>query len=213
MKLIGSFGSPYTRRVAITLKLYGLDYQMHKRGPFGEEKAKLREYNPLGRVPILVRSNGESLVESSMILDYLDSLVEAEKRLTPMSGEERWTILNYASVASGATDKLVSTLYEFHFRPKELIYKPWVRMCDQQVADSFQWLNNRLKGRHFVGDRLTQADVSIAVFWQFGRDKRQKFFDRMNCSAIQALSDRLAETDEYQATPSEGGLPEGIALG
>ena len=59
----------------------------------------------------------------------------------------------------------------------------------------------------------TQADLTAAVFWQFGVEKRPNFFARMNCPKLTALSDRLAETEPFQATPQGEGLPKGITLG
>ena len=128
MRLIGIYGSPYTRRIAITMKLYGIEYEIHKVLPFGESKAFLRSLNPLGRIPILVLESGECLSESHAILDHLDSLVPESARLTPASGHDRRRVLGISGLASAATDKLVSTLYEHHFRPKEFVYKPWLQM-------------------------------------------------------------------------------------
>ena len=213
MRLIGPYGSPYTRRVAITLMLYGLEYEQTKVVPFGDGKDKLRDVNPLARIPVLELDDGACIVESGTILDYLDTLVDAETSLTPRSGPARRQVLNYLSIASGATDKLVSVLYEYHFRPRELVYRPWIEMCERQVVDGFQWLDDHLEGDWFVGDSMTQADVSIAVFWQFGCEKRQKFFERMGCTRLEALSERLDQAPSSRKTLPEGGLPAGIALG
>lgn len=213
MKLIGTYGSPYTRRVAITLKLYGIEFELDRASPFGADKARLRRINPIARIPVLQLPDGEYISESSLIIDHLDSLVDETQRLTPANGRSRRDVLAYASMASAATDKLVASLYEFHFRPPDKVYKPWIRMCDEQVADSFRWLDAAYKGPYMLGNRLTQADISIAVFWLFGKDKRARFFDRMNCAKLDGLSDRLAETEAFRTTPSDGPLPEGISLG
>lgn len=213
MRLIGPFGSPYTRRVAITLKFYGLEYEHTKIVPFGDGKAKLRRVNPLARIPVLELDDGACIVESGTILDYLDTLVDAESSLTPRTGPARRQVLNYVSVASGATDKLVSVLYEFHFRPRDMVYRPWIEMCERQVIDGFKWLDDHLEQDWFVGDSMTQADLSIAVFWQFGCEKRRKFFARMGCERLQALSERLDQTRPFAETLPEGGLPTGIAPG
>src|ERR1051325_9017297 len=106
MRLIGIYGSPYTRRVAITMKLYGIEYEIHKVLPFGDSKAFLRSLNPLGRIPILVLDSGECLSESHVILDHLDSLVPESARLTPASGFDRRRVLGISGLASAATDKL-----------------------------------------------------------------------------------------------------------
>ena len=41
---------------------------------------KIAPYNPLRRVPTLVLDNGEALIESAVILDYLDELVGTRTR-------------------------------------------------------------------------------------------------------------------------------------
>lgn len=213
MQLIGRFSSPFVRRVAVTMEVYGLDYEHLDLTPFGDDKAEVRKHNPLGRVPALVLDDGETVVESATIIDYLDGRVGPAAALTPPSGPARRRILTLASIASGATDKLVSSLYEHHLRPKDYVYRPWVGMCDAQVVDGFQWLDRQLADDWFVGGRMSQADLSVAVFWQFGRGKRPNFFERMQCRNLAALSERLSITEPFQNTLPGEGLPKGIALG
>lgn len=213
MKLIGRYSSPYVRRVAVTLRIYGIDYEREDLTPFGDEKGEVRAYNPLGRVPALLLDDGECLVESAAILDFLDDLVGAETALTPAGGAARRQVLKRVSVATGAMEKLVSSLYEHHLRPKEMVYRPWVEMCDRQVSDGFRWLDGQLEGDWFVGGRMTQADVTAAVFWLFGLEKRPNFFARMNCARLDRFARRLAESDAFRQTLPGEGLPKGIALG
>ena len=82
MILIGQYDSPFVRRVGIALTLYGLPFSHRPWSAFSDAD-KLRPYNPLTRVPTLVLDNGEALIESHAILDYLDSLVPAERALFP----------------------------------------------------------------------------------------------------------------------------------
>ena len=213
MKLIGRYSSPYVRRVGVTLLAYGLDFERVDLTPFGDEKAAVRAYNPLGRVPALVLDDGETLVESATIIDYLDGLAGEDAALTPPAGAERRQVLRLVSLAAGATDKLIASLYEHHLRPKAMVYRPWTEMCDRQVIDGFQWLEQRLTDAWFVGDRMTQADLSVAVFWLFGQEKRPNFFQRMDCPRLTALAKRLAETAPFQQTLPGPGLPQGLALG
>ena len=77
MILIGQYDSPFVRRVGIALTLYGLPFEHRPWSSFGEAD-KIRQYNPLTRVPTLVLDNGEVLIDSHIILDYLDSLMPAE---------------------------------------------------------------------------------------------------------------------------------------
>ena len=80
MILIGQYDSPFVRRVGIALTLYGMPFEHRPWSTFGDAD-KIRPYNPLTRVPTLVLDDGEVLIDSTVILDYLDSLVPAEKRM------------------------------------------------------------------------------------------------------------------------------------
>lgn len=73
MILIGQYDSPFVRRVAIAMHLYGVDYEHRPWSTFGDA-AKIAPFNPLIRVPTLVLDDGESLVESGAILDHLDQV-------------------------------------------------------------------------------------------------------------------------------------------
>ncbi len=212
MKLIGGYNSPYVRRVAVTLGFYGMPFSREDLTPFGDDKAEVRKYNPLGRVPALVLDDGETLVESASIIDHLDTMVGPARALTSAEGPARRQVLKLVSIASGATDKLVSALYEHHLRPADKVYRPWVKLCDRQVQDGFRWLDAQLTGDWFVGGRISQADVSVAVFWQFALGKRPNFMARLNCDRLNALSDRLSATAPFLAAEPGEGLPKGLAL-
>src|ERR1700760_1684712 len=77
MFLIGQYDSPFVRRVAIALKLYGLPFDHKPWSTFGDAD-QIAPFNPLRRVPTLVLDSGESLIDSTAILDYLDELVGPE---------------------------------------------------------------------------------------------------------------------------------------
>ena len=75
--------------------------------------------------------------------------------------------------------------------------------CDKQVRDGFGWLDAQFAGPWFTGAEMTQADVTVAVFWLFGRAKRPRFFAGLGCTKLEALAERLQDTPEFQATLPE----------
>src|SRR5438105_15653630 len=81
MILIGQYDSPFVRRVAIAMRLYGIAYE-HRAWSTFRQADKLSVYNPLLRVPTLVLDAGEVLIDSVVMLDYLDELVAPAKALT-----------------------------------------------------------------------------------------------------------------------------------
>ena len=68
--------------------------------------------NPLRRVPTLVTDDGEALIESAAILDWVDEQAGREKALIATSGIPRRTTLRICALASGLADKAVSLVYE-----------------------------------------------------------------------------------------------------
>lgn len=201
--LYGRHASPFVRRVAVTMRLYGIGYRHAPLMPFGPDKAELAKFNPIARVPALQLADGEMLIDSAAILDYLDQLAGPDRALTPPAGAARRRVLTLLAVAHGANEKLVAALYERHFRPREAQHAPWLAACDKQVRDGFGWLNEAYAGPWFTGADLTQADITVAVFWLFGRAKRPHFFARLECRKLDELAERLQATPEFQATSPE----------
>jgi glutathione S-transferase len=201
--LYGRYASPFVRRVAVTLRLYGLDYHHVPLMPFGPDKAELAKLNPIARVPALGIGDAEMLIDSAAILDYLDGLVGPERSLTPAAGAARRQVLTLLAVAHGANEKLVAGLYERHFRPREIWHRPWLDACDRQVRDGFGWLNQAFASPWFTGPGMTQADITVAAFWLFGRVKRPRFFAGLGCDRLDELADRLQATPAFQATLPE----------
>jgi Glutathione S-transferase, N-terminal domain len=131
MILIGQYDSPFTRRVAIALRLYGLAFEHRPWSTFGEGD-KIAPFNPLRRVPTLVFEDGEVLIESTAILDYLDEVVGPSKAMIAENGPERRHALKICALATGLGDKAVSLVYERVLRKDAS--KLWVERCEAQIG-------------------------------------------------------------------------------
>jgi glutathione S-transferase len=169
MILIGMFDSPFVRRVAVTLNLLGLPFE-HRNWSVGKDFELIRRFNPLGRVPTLVLPDGEALIESAAILDFLDESVGPERALLPRSKSERRAALRIMAIATGAAEKAVLQVYEKVFRPAEKRHEDWVERCRLQMHGALEELDRLCLARAggwLVGERMTQADVTancVATF-------------------------------------------------
>src|SRR3546814_8415840 len=83
------------------------------------------EINPVGRVPVLELDDGERLIESGVILDYLMELVGPAKSLVPPHGRSRRDCLQLMAIATGVLDKAVAAIYEVRRRTAEKVHEPW----------------------------------------------------------------------------------------
>src|ERR1700721_3520326 len=101
MILIGMFDSPFVRRVAVSMNLLNMPFE-HRNWSAGKDFELIRQFNPLGRVPILVQPDGETLIESAAILDLLDEYAGPERALLPRSGKDRRDARRLWGVGAGA---------------------------------------------------------------------------------------------------------------
>ena len=165
--LIGMYDSSYTRRVAITMDLLGVPFA-HRAWSVGRDFDRIRAYNPLGRVPVLVLADGEVLVESAMILDHLDQLAGPQRALLPPSGAARRQAQALIALATGAMDKAVLIVLERIFRPEAMRSEAFLARCHAQVHGALAALERHCAARSghawLVGEALTQADISVACF-------------------------------------------------
>src|SRR5579864_5561457 len=102
---VGQYDSPFVRRVAVSLRVLGLAYRHDTRSVFADFDA-MRSVNPLGRIPSLVLDDGETLIDSAAILDWLDQSVGPARALVPAAGAARRHALRRIALATGAIDKV-----------------------------------------------------------------------------------------------------------
>src|SRR4051794_35373169 len=177
MFLIGQYDSPFVRRVAIALRLYGLAFEHRPWSTFGDAD-RIAPYNPLRRVPTLVLDDGEALIESAAILDYLDELAGPEKAMIAPGGAARRRQLRMVALATGLGDKAVSLVYERVLRKQQL--QLWVERCEAQIAGVLGVLEQEraaVATPYWFGDRIGHADIAVACVLRFTGEAHPHLFD------------------------------------
>jgi glutathione S-transferase len=186
MFLIGQYDSPFVRRVAIALRLYGLAFEHRPWSTFGDGD-RIAPYNPLRRVPTLVLEGGEALIESMAILDYLDELVGPERAMIPAKGAERRRQLRICALASGLGDKSVSLVYESVLRKEQL--KLWVDRCEAQIVGALDVLEqerNAAKTPYLFGERIGHSDIMVACALRFTHEAHPNLYNATRYPALVA---------------------------
>jgi glutathione S-transferase len=198
MFLIGQYDSPFVRRVAIALRLYGLPFEHRPWSTFGEGD-KIAPYNPLRRVPALVLDDGEALIESTAITDYLDELVGPEKAMIADSGPERRHGLKICALATGLGDKAVSLLYERVLRKDQS--KIWVERCEAQIGGVLDVLEKEraaIATPYWFGTRIGHADIAVACVLRFTGEAHPALFGRARYPALKAHAARCEALPPFQ---------------
>ena len=136
MKLIGMLDSPYVRRVAICLKLLKLDFG-HRPVSVFRDFEEFRKLNPVVKAPTLILDDGQSLMDSTLILDYVTAIAGPVATSTPDHAGDRLRATRLTGLALAACDKTVQIVYERNLRPAEKQHEPWIDRVSVQLLAAY----------------------------------------------------------------------------
>jgi len=197
MILVGQYDSPYTRRVAISLMVLGIAYEHDTRSVFGDFDS-MRKTNPLGRIPSLILDDGEVLIDSAAILDWIDETVGPDRALLPRGGPARREALRRIALANGAVDKLGGGVnYERLIRPREYRWPEWIARCTTQgqgaltALDALDWPEQ---------EGLDQAQITTGCALSYLRVTAPDLMQPRRYPALDTLAERLEVRPEFEAT-------------
>lgn len=200
MKLIGMLDSPYVRRVAISLDLYGVDF-VHEPLSVFRTVTEFSQINPVVKAPTLVLDDGTVLMDSSLILDYLEALAPADKKLLPQALNARAHDLQLLGLALAACEKSVQIVYEHNLRPAEKLHAPWLERVTGQLLAAFSRLDEQL-ARGDDAD-LNQASLTAAVAWSFSQFTVASVVKAADFPHLQRLAERLEQHPAFKKYPIE----------
>ena len=199
MILVGQYDSPYVRRVAVSLKLAGLQFTRNTASVFADAE-EMRRINPLGRIPSLVLDDGEVLIDSAAILDYVDELIGPERALLPARGAARRKALRIVALATGAIDKAGAITYERMLRPPETVYMPWMGRCLTQLASALTALDSLPLSPWYLGERPMQPDITVGVMLGYLDLRLVDAFPAGRYPTLETLSAACQALPEFAAT-------------
>lgn len=169
MKIIGSFVSPYVRKVLACLELKGLDYEVDPITPFyGNDE--FERLSPLRRIPVLL--DGDLILsDSSVICAYLDEAYPGHALLPNAPADRaraRW-LEEFADTRMG--DVFIWGL----FYPKVVHPRVWgeegdlerVEKClAEDAPDMLDYLERQLPAEGYLFGDIGLADIAIASFFR-----------------------------------------------
>ena len=200
MKLIGMLDSPYVRRVAISLDLYGVDFVHEPLSVFRSFDA-FTQINPVVKAPTLVLDDGTVLMDSSLILDYFEAQAPTDKKLLAQAPGARAHELHLLGLALAACEKTVQIVYEDNLRPAEKRHEPWIDRVTGQLLAAYSLLEKHLA--QTTDAPLTQAALTAAVAWSFTQLKLPSVLDPKAFPNLQRHADQLEQHPAFKRYPIE----------
>ena len=204
MKLIGMLDSPYVRRVAICLKLLELEFE-HRPVSVFRDFEEFRKLNPVVKAPTLILDDGQSLMDSTLILDYVTAIAGSVVTSTADHADDRLRATRLTGLALAACDKTVQIVYERNLRPVEKQHEPWIDRVSVQLLAAYAELEAEVALGTLPLDagRLGQAGVTVAVAWRFTQMMVPKIVVAAEYSNLQTFSAFAEQQPAFESTPPE----------
>lgn len=166
MKLIGMLDSPFVRRVAISMRLLGLPFE-HAAVSVFRGFDEFQRINPVVKAPTLVCDDGTVLMDSTLMLQYAETL--AGRSLSPADPALLTRELRLIGLALAACEKTAQIVYERGLRPAEKRHAPWVERVTGQLTAAYRALDDELAVQPLDATEagLRQSGITVGVAWRF----------------------------------------------
>jgi len=159
MKLVGSLTSPYVRKVRVVLAEKRIGYNFDVDIPWNAG-SRVPDYNPLGKVPVLIMDDGAALFDSRVIVEYLDSAYPVS-RLIPESNRDRIMVKRWEALADGICDA-AATIFLERKRPDTLQNLEWVTRQQKKITLGLEAAARELCDKKWCeGNAYSLADIAL----------------------------------------------------
>lgn len=190
MKLIASLSSPFARKVRVALAEKRIDYELEVDIPWNAD-TKVPTYNPLGKVPVLLRDDGEAVYDSRVIVEYLD-MASPVSRLIPEESRQRIYVRRWEALADGVAEA-AATIFLERKRPTDKQDPEWIVRQEQKVFRGLEAMSEELGEKNWcAGEGITLADIAVGcalgylafrfpeIDWKDAHPNLVKIFDKLH---------------------------------
>lgn len=166
IELIGMMDSPFVRRVAITMTSYGLEFENIPLSVYNQPE-QLAKINPLLTVPV-IRSANHQLLDSRLILQWIDTLVEHPWNEADTDWQQASAIADFLALKAGEYYREVS------LRQASLHCEKAIMRIKSQLTNSIDVLNSMSLFHELPDtDNLNHSLVAISTSYRFVTDLNQ----------------------------------------
>lgn len=200
VEIIGSYLSPYVRKVLVCLDLKGISYSIDPIVPFyGDDR--FTAMSPLRRIPVL-RDDRVTLADSSVICQYLEDRYPSPP-LYPADVADRARARWFEEYA----DSRMGEVFIWHLFNQVAIKKAvWGETSDREVLDEalnreipeiLDYLEGVVPQEGLLFGGLSIADISVATFFRNAAFVRYEV-DANRWPLTAAYVKRVLETDSFE---------------
>jgi len=167
--IVGSYLSPYVRKVLVCLEMKGVEYEIDPIVPFygNDDFGRL---SPLRRVPLLL-SDDFAVSDSTVICEYIEETFGYPSLLPADAADRarsRW-LEEYADSRLGEVmiwhlfNQVVIKRFVWHEPPDEAVLE---RAREQEIPEVLDYLEAQVPAAGFLFGAIGIADIAIASFFR-----------------------------------------------
>lgn len=197
MKLIGSYTSPFVRKISVILLEKGITFEFVNEQPYSEGNG-VAQYNPLGKVPALVTGEGECWFNSPIIADYIE-LLNIAPAMLPQDARAALKIRQLEALADGIMDAALVSVRE-QARPAQQQSETELLRQREKINRGLDAFEALVADGTLKADELNLATVAIACaigYLNFRRVAPVWCVDRPN---LVALAENLFQRESFART-------------
>ena len=199
MKLLIATPSPFARKVRVFLREAKLACEELTTNPWNEDDP-IGKHNPLGKIPILMTDDGETIFDSSLIVEYLQNL-QLEQSLIPETTQDQLYVKQIEKVADGICDAVVLTFLECH-RPVNLQSHSWIARQEKKILRGLTFLNKELNGNEFfAAGEFTVGDISVGCALSYLDLRLPDLPWRNDHANLKDFSSSIEKRQSFRETP------------
>ncbi|HDS9370742.1 TPA: glutathione S-transferase [Escherichia coli] len=159
MKLVGSYTSPFVRKLSILLLEKGITFEFINELPYNADNG-VAQFNPLGKVPVLVTEEGEYWFDSPIIAEYIE-LMNVAPAMLPRDPLESLRVRKIEALADGIMDAGLVSVRE-QARPAAQQSEDELLRQREKINRSLDVLEGYLVDGTLKTDTVNLATIAIA---------------------------------------------------
>ena len=195
MKLILTLTSPFARKVRIVMAEKKIEYEAQIENPW-EPETRVTEFNPLGKVPVLMLDDGSTVFDSPVIVEYLD-MVSPVHRLIPESVRQRIQVRRWEALADGVSEAAAAMFLE-NKRPEAQRSPDWIALQQRAVDLGLKAFADGIGDKTWcTGDAYNLSDIAVGCALGYLDLRFPEYEWRRSYPALAYLSDKLSQRQTF----------------
>ena len=159
LKLLSATPSPFARKVRVVLLEKNIPFELKTINPWNMN-ADIERFNPLGKIPVLITANDETIYDSKIIIEWIEHNYP-DPAVFPTDAKTKFKAQQIQVIADGICEAVILLFFE-NMRPDPQQSKPWSERQIKKISNGLQALEQQISNDEFcVDNTFGIADISV----------------------------------------------------